>query len=438
MDHFSGTFSDLFSNAWGNQQQQHNQATSSPKSYTVEQLDQILNDPNIMLQDPQGIAVSLKRVLIEAQEQYANAVREGEEGKEEIREQGRALESELALARHEITQLNGRLNTARVRLSQAQAVAQPPPSHSPVMTNSVMRSPAHPNPKPFGGTRRTPEDLKSWVVELNIKLRTNRDWWDNEVDRMGFVLSSLEGDALRQFHPYLNDDATFRGSIDSVAKMIELLQRAYGNTYSASDSWASLKKEKQGQRSTNEFLASFQSLAAAAGETGYPVVDILLENVHPAIKRGILTDREFNDKVSFETLVDMVRRQDQILRRSYGANFVKTKNPETSHTLPTTTAIPTALRLPSVTDEDSGDPMDLSVIQTGGKLVWTKKNVDEKRRALTPEEKAARKAYQILHGLCCFCDSPHHKIMSCPILKAKETKKDKDRGGEEEKDKGKA
>ncbi|OWT42258.1 hypothetical protein VFPPC_18594 [Pochonia chlamydosporia 170] len=58
------------------------------------------------------------------------------------------------------------------------------------------RSAEHPKPDAFSG--ENPKDLPEFLQKLELKLHMNRDWWADETERMGFVISCLSGDAHAQ------------------------------------------------------------------------------------------------------------------------------------------------------------------------------------------------------------------------------------------------
>ena len=60
------------------------------------------------------------------------------------------------------------------------------------------RSTKIPDPKKFGGNR---SDLDRFLTQLRLKLQTNSDHFATKDSRLGYAISRLDGDALKQVTP---------------------------------------------------------------------------------------------------------------------------------------------------------------------------------------------------------------------------------------------
>ena len=69
-------------------------------------------------------------------------------------------------------------------------------------------SPKHPNPEKFSGDR---DKLKAWIIQINTKMTRNANHFvfasqDTTQNKMFYVLSRLEGDAVGHIQPYVAED----------------------------------------------------------------------------------------------------------------------------------------------------------------------------------------------------------------------------------------
>lgn len=343
-------------------------------------------------------------------------------------------------------QLNNRiatLNTEIQRLQHLQAAPAPSSNtqieelrnqieqlrtHQNAPATSIRSSP-HPDPAKFGGTRRSAIELRSYIIDLKVKLRANADWFPTELGQMTYVLSTLEGEARKHIDPHLNDAGEFT-TLESVEGMLDILRNTFGNKFSREEAFANLQQEKQGHRPVSEFLSSYLSLATAANSTGFDCTQRLVLAVHPSIRDRILSDPRYTSAIEINALADLIREKDNINRAVYGAQYLKSNL--SSFTATPIIPAPTA----SLPDPDA---MNLDALKVGGKYVWTWKDVEDKTWAKTPELKAARKKFQIEHNLCHYCDDKTHSLQGCDKLKeARRRKEEREKGKDKNKDEGKA
>lgn len=272
------------------------------------------------------------------------------------------------------------------------------------------RSHSYADPAKFGSTRRSAADLRSYIIDLQCKLRANGDWYHTEVERMTYVLSTLEGEARKHIDPHLDDAGEFT-TLNSVEDILDILRNTFGNKFSREEAFARLQKEEQGRRPTAEFLASYLSLATTANSTGFDCTQRLLLAVHPFIRDRVLSDARYTSSLDLNALANLIREKDNINRAVYGAQYFKNSNNSSFTTTP-------------VTPASDPDAMELDAMKVGGKYVWTWKDIENKTWAKTPELKAARKEFQVKYNLCHYCDDKTHTLQGCDKLKEARRKKE--------------
>jgi hypothetical protein len=225
--------------------------------------------------------------------------------------------------------------------------------------------------------------------------------------------------------------------LTSVGDITRILEDTYSNKFSQEEAYAKIISDKQGQRSTAEFLSNHLALAKASGSTGFDCTQRLVLFVHSAIRDRVLTNPAYNRHVSLETLAALIRDADRINKSVSGDNYTRTLpnigyNQKTvqasTQYLPTTTATPAYHQLTTTTADPNA--MDLDAMKLAStRNAWTWDDVKKKTWAKTPEQKEARRAFQLANSLCYYCDDKDHTMEGCEKLaKAKKKKAERDTG----------
>lgn len=201
--------------------------------------------------------------------------------------------------------------------------------------------------------------------------------------------------------------------------ILDILKRTFGNKFSQEEAFVKIENEKQGNKPTAEFLSTYLALATASGSQGFDCTQRLLLAVHPTIRDRVLTNRDYSPQISLHNLADLILEADNINRSVFGEHYVKKSSAYTSSTAPT----PTSNYQPFATAVADTEPMELDAIKIGNKVIWTKKDVEDKTWAKTGAQKNARRKYQIDHSLCFYCDADDHDRDACPKLKAAKKRK---------------
>lgn len=259
------------------------------------------------------------------------------------------------------------------------------------------RTPEHPDPEAFTG--EDPTLLSNFLQQLELKLEMNKDWWNSESQRMGYVVSCLKGKAHDQVSYNIKDGVVL---FDNVNAIKNVLQSAFGDIDAKSTAQLKIFDMKQGHRSLTIFLPEWYAIAKLTGWDSGALIAHLRRSLHDNITWRLSLTKGKDMPTELTEFMDLVRTCDNECRQVNANYFKKNAINSANHTAspqPTTTT--------QLTTSNGGDSMDLSVI------TWGAKDVASGRRPKNDAERAARKAYCTAHGLCHWCNSDKHRSLNC-------------------------
>jgi hypothetical protein len=263
--------------------------------------------------------------------------------------------------------------------------------------NHRQRSAEHPKPEPFSG--ENPKDLPEFLQKLELKLHMNRDWWTDETERMGFVISCLSGDAHAQVSYNVSHGIV---KFTNVEAIITTLKTVYGDIDSAATAQKEIYDMKQGHKPLASFLPKWIAVAKLTEFEDKSLISHLKRALHPDIIWRLVVLKA--TPTTLAEFIELVRQCDSECRQ-LNPDYYK-KKPNSGNNPASTAPAVSHLQTPPSTNE--GDAMDLNAVS------WDAKDVASGRKPRTLEERQARKAYCIAHGLCNWCYSLDHKPHVCP------------------------
>ncbi|OAA34886.1 retrotransposon nucleocapsid protein [Cordyceps fumosorosea ARSEF 2679] len=260
------------------------------------------------------------------------------------------------------------------------------------------RSAEHPKPDPFNGNN--PNELPEFLQKLELKLHMNRDWWTDETERMGFVISCLSGDAHAQVSHNISHGIV---KFTNVEAIIATLKTVYGDIDSAATAQKEIYDMKQGHKSLASFLPNWIAVAKLTEFEDKSLISHLKRALHPDIIWRLVVLKV--TPATLREFIELVRQCDSECRQ-LNADYYK-KKPSNNNKAPTSTA-PAISRSQTPLATNEGDAMDLSAAS------WGPKDVASGRKPRTMDEREARRAYCTAHGLCNWCNSTDHTAHICP------------------------
>lgn len=249
------------------------------------------------------------------------------------------------------------------------------------------RSPEHPNPDHF--TSEHPDLLNSWIQDMQLKLKRNADWFDNEQDVMAYWITRTKKDARTVLQHGINEKGVV--SFESADEILEILKATYGEVDEQKNAGTRLLSMNQEKKALVTFLPGWLTHANKSGFNDVALIAMLRASLH-----NTLLDRlnqqttAANCPRTLAGFVTYIRTIDAQLRETDPFYFKKGKSNNTNNSAP-----PPIAPAPAITPVvDAGDPMDLS----SATIVW-KGSDGGKRRPRTQAEKDAKKKYCLENNL---------------------------------------
>jgi hypothetical protein len=254
---------------------------------------------------------------------------------------------------------------------------------------TTKRTEKYPDPEPFKGDSRSPNENKlnfrEFCGQIRIKLISNADWYEDEQARLRYVTSRVQGHAYTYIAGYVTKTRINFGTVEDLLKVL-------GNAFDVHDPQAEAEMEfsalQQGNKPFSKFLGDFQRLAMMAGiepraDRGAEKVRALRQKINEELDSALVGTAKpgLDDFDGWVTLISRVaselessKQKNRMTQPGYFSN-----------------APPTALAPATV---DAGDPMELSA--TSFAQNW--------------------RQHCIQNNLCMNCGKSEHFIASCPSL----------------------
>ena len=232
---------------------------------------------------------------------------------------------------------------------------------------------------------------------------------DTTQNKMFYVISRLEGDAVGHVQPYVVEDLS-RVNLEGWKKIIEVLKLAYADADPKGTARRAVIALYQTNKRFEHFWAEFHRLAQKAGMDAETTLEYLKDQLFNEIKDQLVNINDSSmDLATFVKVVQGISTKLDILGKTHRsnanpitncANFANTKptSQQTTRFVPQATrfapAAPAAVTtttftLPSTATGTHAGPMDMSSVRRG---------------PLTTEEKEQRNKL----GLCRYCGQPGH------------------------------
>lgn len=169
---------------------------------------------------------------------------------------------------HTLAEETARANAAEAELSRQREIitrllAAPAP-------NNPARSDKIPDPLMFDRTR---DKLRPFITQLRLKLANSQGRFATEQAKMAYTINRLEGRALAQIQPFVNDEGVI--TLDNVATVIQTLQIAFGDPDRAATARHKLQSLRQGNKEFSVYFAEFQMLVAELNWDATATMDAL-------------------------------------------------------------------------------------------------------------------------------------------------------------------
>ena len=269
-------------------------------------------------------------------------------------------------------------------------------SHQPTYN---YRSTRLPDPEKFDGNRT---DLDQFLTQLRLKLQTNADHFPTKDSRLGYAISRLDGDALKQVTPRLQQDTI---DFSDLPEFYNYLKAAFGDPDSVGTARRRLMSLKQKNQEFSTFIAEFNRIAPDTGLDEASKKFALQQGLSAELQ-ALMIHHEIPDAI--QDYISLLQRLDSRMRM---ATTLEIKKPSYSRA---TTLYPTSPSTISYPKTVISRPVSPSLIPSDSISQYTPMDLSGARRGpVQPEEKERRRKL----GLCGYCGGQGHNQFSCKLFK---------------------
>jgi hypothetical protein len=275
-----------------------------------------------------------------------------------------------------VQDLSAILRSVGTPSSEPDVKAEPPFSRAGIKEE---KSPKYPDPTPWSGDAK---DLQGFLMQLQIKLSTNADWYPTEREKLNYALGRLKGKPLRVVAPFVQNKR-----FETCEALYDLLRQLSGHTHSREIAMRKLQGLRQGNTSFTEFIGEFDQLAeeAKADDT---VRKIFLRNALNEDLSAALIYQKTPE--SFTAFVRLLMELDENLKQH------RSVHPVRKHAVPRTSSRDAPVPAPSsATPASNALRRDTPTSNSYAKI--------------GSEERERRKR----EGLCYICASADHLSSKC-------------------------
>ena len=203
-----------------------------------------------------------------------------------------SVDAELANARKQVKESHDSLNQAfgahtvyKNQIAELTEQLQLAQSSSVTHTSHTRLLPKHPDPEKFSGDR---DKLEAWIIQVNTNMTRNADHFvfagqDTLQNKMFYVISRLEDDAVGHVQPYVTEDLS-RVNLEGWKKIIKVLKLAYADADPKGTARRAVISLYQTNKRFEHFWAEFHRLAQKAGMDSATTLEYLKDRLSSEIK----------------------------------------------------------------------------------------------------------------------------------------------------------
>jgi hypothetical protein len=147
----------------------------------------------------------------------------------------------------------------------------------------------------------------------------NKDWWNSEPQRMGYVVSCLKGKAHDQVSYNIKDGVVL---FDNVNAIKEILKSAFGDIDARATAQLKIFDMKQGHRSLAVFLPEWHAVAKLTEWDSGALIAHLRRALHSDIIWRLSLTKGKDVPTELNQFIDLVRTCDNECRQ-VNANYFK-------------------------------------------------------------------------------------------------------------------
>ena len=240
-------------------------------------------------------------------------------------------------------------------------------------------------PGRFDGVRK---NYCGFVGQLKFHLKLNSSYYSSDSEKVGLLISLLDGSARTWVAPYLESEDDI---LMNYTGFLEAFDKAFGDPHKIKTAELNLSKLRQGSRSVSAYSSEFKSVTQALGWNDsalmYHYRTGLNEQVKDELSRCPSAVTTLDALCELAASVDLrlyERRVERNSTQTYTNNISRQAAPSVSNNSQPT----------KPTSHSGGEPMQ----------------IDSLAKTLTPQEKQRRR----VEGLCLYCGEPNHVANNCP------------------------
>lgn len=259
------------------------------------------------------------------------------------------------------------------------------------------RSPKVLDPKPFNGN---PSQLASFQKHFWNKLIANNDHFANEQQKLAYLLSLMEGDALNQIEDYFVKGVCTMRTLDEI---MDELDATFGDPHRGTNAGREIMTIKQRNKPMSKHIPEFRALAKHAKITqSTALCPLFADSLSEEVKTLLMNYDEPEDDIDEYyrlalKLEGKLKKTNTTTKRAFNTNNFQ--GPRRNFIPNAPVQQPSRPQwTPSAPSVGPGDPMDLSAAHLNAS------------GHLTPEERQRRADL----NLCHYCGKPGHMARACP------------------------
>ncbi|KAK3539458.1 hypothetical protein QTP70_008492 [Hemibagrus guttatus] len=184
------------------------------------------------------------------------------------------------------------------------ALTSAPAAGPPAITSaSTATSPSPPviaspvaTPAPFSGSA---EDCNGFLLQCSLALEMQPHLYPNDRTKVAFIISHLDGKALRWAEPIWTQNNSI---VTSLPNFIEHFKEVFGKPAWDSSIGERLCRLKQGVMSVSDYALQFQTLTAASGWNEKALITMYRQGLNPRIRLHLAA---YEDSIGLEKFIQL-------------------------------------------------------------------------------------------------------------------------------------